>query len=309
MKSVEGLLGKTNLDGSSPTAKPNSRVAAHLREALRKPANAERLIFIDVNAQAPSHDDVANQRVPSWLNATIRQLEAKERQLKEAEQAYVFITNFPFHRHLDLEQPPKTALAYGLGIPDFSKPGVCSLSQMWKDKQKHIDGHDIMLSLKKYPHIPSTFGGELPLDPEDSQRRILIGERYFFEDVGEEGVVAEVTSATVSEAEKKMFIVISAVNGESHIIAREMSDSELEVYRTHRDGFFGIVQPAGKTAKEPFELFEWFMDCYKDTPRKKLLELCAGRPDLRQLECLDDTGIRLALCEAWTASAVQSSRN
>ena len=49
------------------------------------------------------------------------------------------------------------------------------------------------------------------------------------------------------------------------------------------------------------------MEGYKDTPRERLLEMCRERPDLRQLEKLDDTEIRLALCESWTAALVQSS--
>ena len=307
MGSVAGILGKTKVDGSSPTAKPNSRVTKHLREALRKPARDERLIFIDVNAPAPSHEDVVNQQVPTWMEATIRQLDAKEKELKDGEQAYLFITNLPFHRHLEVEQPAKTALAYGLGIPDFSKPGKYGLSQAWKNKQKHIDGYNIMSALEKYPHIPSTFDGSLPLDPEDGHSRLLIGERYFFEDIGEGGVVAEVTSATVSEADKKMFIAIHTVDGEGHVITREMSDRELEVYQAHKEGYFGIVQPVGKKIKDPVELFEWIMESYKDTPREKLLALCDGHPNLSELGELDDTEIRLALCESWTTAAVRSS--
>ena len=308
MSSVAGILGKTRVDGRRPTAKPNSRVTRHLREALRKPAQGERLIFIDVNTPAPSLEDVANQQVPTWLKATIRQLDAKEKQLKDGERAYLFITNFPFHWHLEVEQPAKTALAYGLGIHDFSKPGRITLSQAWKNKQKHIDGYNIMSALKQYPHIPSTFDGSLPLDPEDDQSRLLIGERYFFEDVCEGGVVAEVTSATVSESDKKLFIAIHTVDGQGHVITRDMSDRELEVYQAHKEGYFGIVQPVGKKTNDPFELFEWFMDCYRDTPRKKLLELCEGQPRLSELKALDDIGIRLALCESWTAAAVRSSK-
>ena len=307
MSSVAGILGKTRLDGRSPTAKPNSRVTRHLREALSKPAQGERLIFIDVNTPAPSHQDVANRKVPTWVDATIQQLDAKEKELKDSERAYLFITNLPFHWHLKAEQPAKTALAYGLGIQDFGKPGKYSLSQVWKNKQKHIDGYNIMAALEKYPHIPSTFDGSLPLDAEDQNSRLLIGERYFFEDVGEEGVVAEVTSATVSETERKMFIAIHTVDGEAHIITREMSDGELEVYQAHREGYFGAVQPVGKETKDPFELFEWFMDCYKDTPREKLLELCDGHPGQSELAQWEDIEIRLALCESWTAAAVRSS--
>ena len=146
------------------------------------------------------------------------------------------------------------------------------------------------------------------MTPEDAHTRLLIGERYFFEDIGEGGVVAEITSATVSEADKKMFIGIHTVTGEGHVITREMSDRELEVYQAHKEGFFGIVQPVGKEIEDPFELFEWFMGCYGDTPRERLLALCSGHPNLSQFEELDDTEIRLALCEAWTAGAVRSSR-
>ena len=165
-----------------------------------------------------------------------------------------------------------------------------------------------MSALEKYPHIPSTFDGSLPLDPEDGHWRLLIGERYFFEDIGEGGVVAEVTSATVSEADKKMFVAIHTIDGEGHVITREMSDRELEVYQAHKEGYFGIVQPVGKNIKDPFELFEWFMESYKDTPRERLLALCDGHPNLSELGELDDTEIRLTLCESWTTASVRSSR-
>ncbi len=306
MKSVAGILGKTTVDGSSPTSKPNSQINAHLRDALKKPANDERLIFIDVNAPMPTHEDVANQRVPLWVDATTLQLDKKEKDLKKGQKAYVFITNLPFHRHLKIENPPKTVLAYGLGIEDFSKPGNYCLSDIWRNKQKHIDCHNIMESLGKYPQIPSTFDGKLPLAPEDAHNRIVIGGKYFFEDICEKGVIAEVTSATVSETEKRIYIGISTLDGESSIIWKELNDRELEIYKTYGDTFFGGVQPKVKQKDDPYALFEWFMDGYKDTPREKLLEMCSGHPDRPKLEKLDNTEIRLALCEAWTSQIVQS---
>ena len=233
MKSVVGILGKTKMDGSSPHSKPDSHVTKHLREALRKPANDERLIFIDVNTPGPSREDIENQRAPRWIEASARRLENREREKIEGDRAYVFITNFPFHRHLEEENPPKMALAYGLGIRDFSKPGEYRLSDMWKNKQKHIDGYNIMESLRKYPQIPVTFDGELPLESKDIDNRIQVGEKYFFENIGENGVVAEVTTATVSESEKKMYIGIYTENREAHIITREVNDRELAVYRTY----------------------------------------------------------------------------
>ena len=104
-----------------------------------------------------------------------------------------------------------------------------------------------------------------------------------------------------------MYVTIYTEDKESHIITREVTDRELEVYRAHTDGFFGIVQRQGEQIEDPYQLLEWMMEGYKDTPRERLLEMCRERPDLRQLEKLDDTEIRLALCESWTAALVQSA--
>ena len=71
-----------------------------------------------------------------------------------------------------------------------------------------------------------------------------------------------------------------------------MSDRELEV-----GSFFGIVQPVGKKIKDPFELFEWIMESYKDTLREKLA-LCDGHPNLSELEREVP-----ALCESWTTAS------
>lgn len=307
MRSVRGMLGKTKLDGSPPTSKADAQVTKHLREALEKPALDERLIFIDVNAPGSFREYSSYQSLPSWVERCGKRLRAREREHKEGDRAYVFVTNLPFHWHLEEEAPPAIGLAYGLGIPDFAKEGKYRLPEIWKMKQDHIDVYNVMEAVKTYPQIPPTFDGELPLYPEDFGNRIQVGETYFFEDVGEKGTVAEVTSATVAEAQKKMFIGISATDGQNHIITREMSDGELEVYRAYRDGFFGVIHPQGKQTEDPYELFEWMMDAYKDTPREKLLELASGRPDLARLEVLDSVEIRLALCEAWTASVNQGS--
>ena len=208
---------------------------------------------------------------------------------------------------MEEENPPIIALAYGLGIQDFSKPGEYSLSDKWKNEKKHVDGYNIMESLQKYPQLPPTFDGELPLDSEDINRTLNIGEHYSFDDVGEKGVIAEVTDATISETDRKMYITSYSQEGESYIVTREVNEKELEAYRTHKDGFFGIVRRQGKEIDDPYKLFEWLMESYKNTPREKLLEMCREHPDVRQLEKLDDTEIRLALCESWTASLVQSS--
>ena len=222
--------------------------------------------------------------------------------------AYVFVTNFPFHWHLKGDAPTIMGLAYGLGIEDFGKEREYRLSEMWKMKQKHIDAYNLMEAVKSYPQIPTTFDGDLPLSREDMHNRIEVGERYFFPEIGSKGIVGDVTAATVSEQAKKMCIAIASLDGRSHVVEREMGDEELDVYRAHREGFFGVRQSHGKQIDDPYECFELLMDSYKNTSRERLLELSRGRSDFSQLEKLDDTDIRLALCESWTAGFYSSRR-
>lgn len=87
-----------------------------------------------------------------------------------------------------------------------------------------------------------------------------------------------------------------------------MNDTELEHYRLYGQAIFGVPDRGPKNIEEPYELFEFFMDGYKDTPRATLLQMLEGRPDYAQLERRDDTELRIALCEGWTYGALHSSR-
>jgi SEC-C motif len=141
MRGVAGLLGKSEKDGAAPDAKPTSKLSDHLRDALSKPAGDDRLVFIDVNAPPlhQIHDATGQYPAPEWAEAAERRLRARERDLKDGEQAYVFVTNMAFHRALDEEARGHSVLIYGLGIPDFGKGGQYRLSDLWRQKQKHID--------------------------------------------------------------------------------------------------------------------------------------------------------------------------
>ena len=309
MRGVSGLLGKTDVDGSTTSSKPTSKLSSHLRDALNKPADDERLIFIDVNApplekmEPPS----ARPKMPKWVAAAERQLDDYERNLKEGQQAYLFVTNMPFHRILDDEARGHSLLVRGLGISDFGTPG--RLSEIWKQKQKHIDAHHIVEALMSYPKIPATFDGSLPLAKFDEKNRIEIGSKYFFEDIGENGVLGEVTTAIISEREKKMYIGMTTEDGQGQIMCRDVTDGELAAYKAQPDAYFGVVQEASKTLNDPFEFFEWMVNCYMKTPRARLLELGKDHPRFDTLAKMSHTDLVLEICEGWSLSAVASERD
>jgi SEC-C motif len=134
MRSVNGVLGKNDKDGG-PDVKPLSRLIPHLNQALAKPAADERLIFIDLNGEPGLGPDGK----PGWHDAAIRRLERYEtNELPAGTTAYLFVANMAFHRGLNAA-PQSVAVPFGLGMPDFNRPGMIRLSDAYRNKQKHID--------------------------------------------------------------------------------------------------------------------------------------------------------------------------
>ncbi|MCR4379205.1 MAG: SEC-C domain-containing protein [Rhodospirillales bacterium] len=303
MRSVSGVLGKTDADGQPATSKPTGRLSTHLREALKKPASDDRIVFIDLNTTPMRPEDFKSGEplVPKWMDAAEKQLEARERELKDGESAYVFVTNFCFHNALQETFAGHAALTYGLGIDDYFKPIHYTLKDAWRVKQKHIDMFDLKDSLHSYPQIPNSFDGDLPPVAPGDRDRVKIGQAYDFEGTG---VVGVVTSATVVESEKKIYIAVHGQDGKSCILTEDISDQELEVYRAYQDTYFGVVQPVSKDSKTPYEFFEWMLGAYKDTPKDKFIEWMKGAPDWEELKHLSQEELALEYCERATYSAM-----
>jgi hypothetical protein len=301
MRAVVGLLGKTDSDGTKKSD-PTSELIKHLNEALKKPATNERLIFIDLNTD--SHDGLK----PAWIERAGKKLDLREKSLDPNQRAYVFVTNTPFHRTLQSEQRGLTVLVHGLGIPDFSKPGYYRLSEIYRRKQKHIDAYEIMEAFGKYPQLPITFDGSLPSSVKGkAYDRIIIGETYFFEGIGEqrEGVIATVTTATVDEITKTIYVGTST----GHILTKAMSDDELNDYRSHPEAFFGRIQDSRKKLNNRYELFEWLLDIYKETPKSQLLEFMKNAPDFSSLQKMNQVDLAIEYCERLCASEVIKFNN
>ncbi len=301
MRGVAGVLGKSDKDGTKDPD-PTCMLSKHLNGALRKPAEDERLIFIDLNA-TPQTD----QSIPSWIEKAARKLDMREKDLEPGQYAYVFLTNMPFHSALDSEHSGKLIMAYGLGIPDFSKPGHYRLPEIYRKKQKHIDAHKIVEAFGKYPQLPSTFDGTLPSEAFNKKsQRVLIGKTYLFEDIGKSGVIGTVTAATVSANEKEIYFAITTEDGKNQILTRPMPEDELIDYKNHPEAFFGNIQRPPKKTEEPYDLFEFFVDSYRETPKERLLEFMKDAPDFDALIKMQQFDLVLECCERWVATAVNN---
>ncbi len=304
MRSEVNILGKTKEDGST-SKDVTSQLTKHLREALRKPAKDERMIFIDLNAEPNNQSDS-----PKWLDKAVRRLDARERDLVDGEQAYVFVTNMAFHRELENTEQRREVLAYGLGIPDFSKPGNIRFSDWYRNKQKHIDAYDVMDGLRSYPQIPDTFDGQPSSEAYgDSQnKRLIVGKTYFFEDIGDGGVTGMISSVGVDPPEKLAYVGVSTTDGKNIIITSQLSDIELEDYKKYGDAYFGEPEPVSSKAKDDTELYEWLVDIHMKYPRENLLKQARNHPDLERLRQLNHEDFVLEFCETMLGS-IQSSRS
>lgn len=298
MRSVEGFLGRTQADGG-PDDKSLSRLINHLSAALRKPAEDERLIFIDINAHADG-----TEGMPDWIEPAIARLEKYERMNPESK-AYVVVTNMAFHRQLD-SVPSFAAVPFGLGMADFNRRGMLRISDSYRRKQKHIDAHAIVQAGNDYLRFPTTFDGRLPSEAlADSTSRVAIGETYFFPDASEGGLTGRVTTATVDETRKEALVGVTDIHGRAHVLRVPMSDTDFSEYLQFRDAYFGRIEPGPTKIENELDLFEWFMIAQNGMPRENILNWFQDSPNLSDLRALNDDDLLIAYCEALVGAAVK----
>jgi hypothetical protein len=268
----------------------------HLNDALAKPAADKRMIFIDVNTPTA----LATNGMPDWLEPAMKRLEEYERNERpENATAYVWLTNIDFHRHPD-SSPNLAASPFGLGMTDFSRPGMIRVTDAYLQREKHRDAHAIGHALQTLSRFPATFDGKMPSESiGDPNEKITIGETYFFADVGENGTLGTVTSVFVDEEKKELYVGLH--NG---VITRgPISDELLADYKEFGDACFG--KASGPTIKQPkneLEWFTWFMEAYKDAPRVNMIGFLTPGSEQAELEKLSDEELRMRYCEAHVAA-------
>jgi hypothetical protein len=293
MRAVHGYFGKVEGRDGTTDENPVSHLSHHINGALRKPASDERLIFVDLNTEAKLEDPTN----PSWSARAISALEGFEAR-HSGEKAYVFVTNFPFHRDLR-GSALATVFPFGLGMPNFNRPGVKSLSDAYRAKQSHIDAYDICESMGRYMSLPSTFDGSLPSETFGESSRLVIGESYMFDDLddGKPGL-GRVESAIVVESEKAAHVVVRTNNGRHCIMKAPLSESELQDYKAHPEAYFGKIQQVGKNTTDPFEFFERLMQTHAHYSRESILRQRGHTIETDPFKHLSDDDLRMFHCES-----------
>lgn len=305
MRAVVGQLGRTEADGTT-SANPISQMIRHLNKALAKPAADERMIFIDLNA--PMEANISEDNRPPFVGRATRRLEQFEAQTLEAGvSAYVFITNTNFHR--DLDGPAQlVAFPFGLGMADFNRAGFFRLSERYLQEKKHADALRVADSLSQMLVLPATFDGSMAAPTLRGELPpVIIGQTYNLEGAGENGedVVGTVTTAIVLEPEKEVMIGVSCADGRSMLLKEKMSDAQFADYKAHPDAYFGEIVRPQRVSKTKQDMFEFFMDAYRDLPREELLRRFAGRVEGAEAKETDE--LLAIYCEGQVAMLPEPS--
>ena len=144
-----GLLGQPG--SPKPFDEIKADVSTLIARALRKQADYERVIFIDVNVP-PQESSVFDAEGFGKVASQLELLEASQRPDKPRPAAFVFFTNHPYHYvGADALEPGKTTVLSGINMPDFKPPDIGILPR------KYPAIFDLFNSLLQHTEIPHEF--------------------------------------------------------------------------------------------------------------------------------------------------------
>lgn len=284
---------------------PSPRIGNQLYRALRKQANHERVVFIELNVP----DKATNEEIIEYVNDLSPNLRDLETRLKinndPAPQAYVFLTNFPYQHALESTNFRCFALAEGFKIPEFNSGLVNpNIREALRVRELHHEMYKLIKSFQEYSGIPSTFDGEIPeLAYGKTEARLVIGGKYLVPDGSGKEVVGELVEAIV--AWDKALGVYKLGDDRSIMVTCPLTEDELAAYKKHPDTFFGAYKEHGRKAETPLELFDFFYGVYRVTSKEMLLEFMKDHADFEELQKLAQDELAIIYCERLVYSTYQ----
>ena len=294
------------VDGPMDEAK-RLRVGQKLVKALRKSANHERIVFIEVNVP----DIVGSDYSGTWVESALEQIKESEHFLDSSSQhyppAYVVVTNHAYHNNLEASDIGLQAIADGYRISDFGpRAQISRFGEYLENLERHKEMLALFDSLKEHSHIPVTFDGEIPefaFGEDDEYPRLRIGHEYMIPDENGQLVPGVLEQALVMEAWGNAQGVYHLRNGKRVMVSHELTEREWSAWKQHSETFFGRVEKKRSEPQNWLELAEFFYRSYRETDKEKLLEFMADHEDTAVLATLEQAELSIIYCEriGWSA--------
>jgi hypothetical protein len=294
--------------------RPNKQTAGvsnQLHEALKKANHHARIVFIDVNVDARGEGSTDPFAALPWLKGALSSIRGREESMtvagKPAPPAYVVVTSEPYEAFLD---EPFVGLAFaaeGFKIPDFKIDSAMTLREARLARTSHREVYDLLQSMLRHRDIPITFDGEIPefAFGESGAPRLIVGQSYLIPGPDEKEVVGVLESAMVTPQDAKALGVYQLADGQRVIASCPLTQAEVAAYRRHPDTFFGTYAPTSRQARDPLDLYDFFIEAYGKSSRDILLGLMANHPDVESLSHLPQDDLAIIYCERMTEAATR----
>lgn len=267
-----------------------------ISSALKKATDLPRMVFVELNLP----DGRLDKNAEGWPGWAINQLRMLEEQPKSAAlpPALIFLSNFPEGRQL-LQEPMGTGLVLeGFKDPNFRFGDQVTLTEAIERRDGHIEVESLWKSVQDHSLIPTTFDGSIHGLEEST--RLLIGHTY--ELPGNR--IATLVDAVVMEQWKQAIGTFTTKDGEVMTARFDLTQAELAAWNQHPETFFGELRPASLEAKNPLDLYDFFLATYSKSTKDNLLAFMAESPDINELCILDQPS--LAKRYAFEAAAAAS---
>jgi hypothetical protein len=289
-RGVAGVLGRTVFDGTT-RSDPTSSLTQQLNSALKKPTDLRRFVFLDLNA--PS---VANEDDPQWVYSALKKLRKKATACQHGEAAYVFVTNFNFHLHLDDEDLERAVMPFGLGIPDFITDEPLRLPEHYRRKEKHRAAYGVIKAIMSYPQLPDTFDGRPFSHNFGSTPPIKVGSPLEFPHPDGSPAQGTVEQVIVKEGEASAYALVR--NGSKQLLVPvPLSPQEMADYRRYGSAYFGEPVERNHVSKDIHDHYEFLVKTHKGYQRANLMRHVQNHPDYARFASLSDDDFVLEYCE------------
>lgn len=93
------------------------------------------------------------------------------------------------------------------------------------------------------------------------------------------------------------------------MLTQTMSERQLHEWEQYKETYFGVVQHFWKGNCTPYEMFEFFIKSYRNTPRAKIEEHMKAAPKIEELKKLSDEDLLLRYCEGLVAGMKAKNPN
>ncbi len=253
---------------------PNKNIAglgSKVNDALEKVTDLPRVIFLEVNSPLGT-------LLPHWREHVVNRVREVENNPPKPDMppAYVFITNFPWHHHLDDLSPEVGVILEVYKIPERRHDRLSTLREEVDARTRHVEIDALIASFGEHSGVPWAFDGSVRgLEEPDCW---IIGMSY----VMGEGRVATLISGEVIEKDSTAMLLMEYEGAQSLYPAR-LSTAQMQAWKRHPDTFFGQIDPVKSKPMDELAFYDWLVDYHSRSTPQQLLAAMKNFGDQDQL--------------------------